>query len=78
MDALACVDVLDFNNPAAPAADSVDGVHAEPAAANEPRHYDLSHWSLPFSVAKETHMPMRVGCALLLFCITVGSHTDIQ
>jgi hypothetical protein len=39
MDTLACVDVLDFNNPAAPAAHTVDGVHAEPAIANEPRHY---------------------------------------
>jgi hypothetical protein len=36
MDALARVDVLDFNNPAAPAAYSVDGVHAQPAVANKP------------------------------------------
>jgi hypothetical protein len=39
MDPLACVDVLDFNNPAAPAADSVDGVHAEPAVIDKPRNH---------------------------------------
>jgi hypothetical protein len=33
MDTLACVGVLDFNNPAASSAYSVDGVHAQPAAA---------------------------------------------
>jgi hypothetical protein len=55
MDALAGVDVLDFNNPAAPTADSVDGVYAEPAVADEPRHHYLSHWLYPLfsSLAKE-------------------------
>jgi hypothetical protein len=38
MEPLARVDILDFNNPAALAAYSVDGVHAEPAVADEPRH----------------------------------------
>jgi len=78
MDTLASIGVLDFNNPAAPAAYSVDGVHAQPAAADEPRHYDLSHWSLPFSVANEAHIPRRPRCALLLFCINVSSHTAIN
>jgi hypothetical protein len=39
MDALACVDVLDFNKPAAPAAYRVDGVHAEPAITDKPGHH---------------------------------------
>jgi hypothetical protein len=39
MDPLATIDVLDFNNPAALAAHSVDGVHAQSAITNEPGHH---------------------------------------
>jgi hypothetical protein len=55
MDALACGDVLDFNNPAAPAAYSVDGLHADRAIANEPRHHYLSHRSHPLPQIFDTH-----------------------
>jgi hypothetical protein len=44
MHTLTSIDVLDLNNPTAPAAYSVDGVHAKAAITNEPRHHDLSHW----------------------------------
>jgi hypothetical protein len=35
MDTLACIDILDLNNPAASPTYSVNGVHVEPAIANE-------------------------------------------
>jgi hypothetical protein len=72
MDALAGVDVLDFNNPAAPTADSVDGVYAEPAVADEPRHHYLSHWLYPLfsSLAKEALLTQPFG-APLHFCISL-------
>ena len=50
MDTLASIDVLDFNNSATPTAYRVDGVYAEPAIANEPRHDPLSHSGTTFSV----------------------------
>jgi hypothetical protein len=43
MDALTRGDVLDFNNPDAPAACRLDGVYAKAAITNEPRHHELSH-----------------------------------
>jgi hypothetical protein len=55
MDALAGFEVFDFNNSAAPVAYSVDGVHAEPAVADEPRLHFLSQLDAPSSVPKETH-----------------------
>jgi hypothetical protein len=48
MDTLSGADVLDFNDPAAPLADRVDGVYAKAAIANEPRHHELSHRTFPF------------------------------
>ena len=36
MDALARLQIFDLNNSGAPPTYSVDGVHAEPAVANEP------------------------------------------
>lgn len=47
MDTLSGADVLDFNDPAAPLADRVDGVYAKAAIANEPRHHELSHRTFP-------------------------------
>ncbi len=43
MHTLASIDVLDLDNPAAPAAYSVDGVDAKAATTNKPRHHDLTH-----------------------------------
>jgi hypothetical protein len=43
MDALAGFEVFDFNNSAAPVAYCVDGVHTEPAVADEPRLHFLSY-----------------------------------
>jgi hypothetical protein len=40
---LACVDVLNLNDPAAPSAHRIDGMHAEPAVTDQPRHDYLSH-----------------------------------
>jgi hypothetical protein len=48
MDALAQVDILDFDDSAASSAHGVDGVYAEPAIANEPRHDCLSHTEATF------------------------------
>jgi hypothetical protein len=43
MHTLASIDILDLDNPAAPAAYSVDGVDAKAATTNKPRHHDLTH-----------------------------------
>jgi len=43
MHTLAGIDVLDLDNPAAPAAYSVDGVYPKAATTNKPRHHDLTH-----------------------------------
>ena len=43
MHTFASIDVLDLDNPAAPAAYSVDGVDAKAATTNKPRHHDLTH-----------------------------------
>src|SRR5271168_408029 len=45
VDTPACVNILNFNNPEPMPAYRVDGVHAEPAVANEVRHDHLSHTS---------------------------------
>ena len=36
VDALARLHIFDLNNSGAPPTDSIDGMHAEPAVANEP------------------------------------------
>ena len=43
MDTLACIDVLDLDDTAFPVAYCVDGVHTEPAVADEPRLHFLSY-----------------------------------
>jgi hypothetical protein len=55
MHALASIDVLDLDNPGAPAAYGVDGVHAKAAITNEPRHHDLSHWISIHCWARQRH-----------------------
>ena len=57
MDTLSGTDVLDFNDPAAPLADRVDGVYAKATIANEPRHHELSHrtFLIPLQSTAERH-----------------------
>jgi hypothetical protein len=43
VDALAGVNVLNLDNPAASSAHSVDGMHAEPAITDKPGHHQLGH-----------------------------------
>src|SRR5260370_13407932 len=39
----ACVDVLNLNDPPAPSAHSINGMHAEPAVTDQPGHDCVSH-----------------------------------
>jgi hypothetical protein len=43
MHTLACVDVLNLNDPAGPSAHGISGMHAEPTVTDQPRHDYLSH-----------------------------------
>jgi hypothetical protein len=44
MEALASIHLFNLDDPALAPAHRIDGMHAKPAAGNEPRHHDLSHW----------------------------------
>jgi len=61
MDALARVHIFDLDNSGAPPAHSVDGVHAEPAVANEPRHDALGHTDATFSRLPAGSFAMDAG-----------------
>ena len=47
MEALAGINFFNLDDAAFPSAHSIDGVHAKPAIANEPRNYLLGHADLP-------------------------------
>jgi hypothetical protein len=47
MEPLACLDHFDFDDTTLAPSHSVDGMHPKPAIANQPRHRQLSHWTLP-------------------------------
>src|SRR6266851_7718814 len=61
MEPLACLDHFDFDDTTFPPAHSVDGMHPKPAIANQPRHSQLSHWTLP-----QAHIAGRLGFAAVL------------
>jgi hypothetical protein len=63
MDPLACIDLLDLDDTTFAPTHSVDGMHPKPAIANQPRHRQLSHWTLP-----QAHIAGRLGSAAVLFC----------
>ena len=45
MEALASIDLFNLDDTAFAPAHGIDGMHAKPAIANEPRNYLLSHFS---------------------------------
>jgi hypothetical protein len=53
MESLARIDHFDFDDTALASSHGIYGVHAERAITDEPRHYSLSHWLHPFSMAEE-------------------------
>jgi uncharacterized phage-associated protein len=46
MEPLTSLDYFDFDDTTFPPTRSVDGMHAEAAIRNQPRHNQLSHWTL--------------------------------
>jgi hypothetical protein len=47
MEALASIDLFNLDDTAFAPAHGIDGMHAKPAIANEPRNYLLSHYCPP-------------------------------
>ena len=77
MEPLARIDYFDFDDPAFAAAYGVDGMHADRAIIDKPRHHLLSHWLDPFSVAKK-HTCQGISAAhCYAVWIYVTSHTEI-
>ncbi len=66
---LSPVSYFDFDDMAFAAADRVDGMHADRALIDKPRHHYLSHWTLPFRSRRKHTCQRHLGCALLLFAL---------
>src|SRR5450631_3077512 len=68
MEPFTCIEHFDFDDTAFAPTHSVDGMHAEPALTNQPRHYQLSHW-LPLANAHAGTPRVRT---VHFFCYTLN------